>query len=236
MNKTGILYSGKAKTIHKTADKGLLVMEFRDDTTAFDGQKKAALRNKGRVNNLFNAHIMECLQQHGVATHFVRSLSSNESLVKALSMLPIECVVRNRAAGSLVRRLGISEGQELKPPVFEFFLKNDELHDPMINDNHIMTFGWATAEQISQMKNLTLDVNRVLSDLFQRAGLVLVDYKLEFGLYEDEVVLGDEFSPDGCRIWDAATLEKLDKDRFRQGLGRVVESYIEIGERIGVSF
>ena len=149
-------------------------------------------------------------------------------------MMPVECVVRNRAAGSLVRRLGVEEGLEVNPPIFEFFLKNDALHDPMINDYHIETFGWATKDQIARMKELTFQVNSVLKDLFAAGGMILVDYKLEFGIFEGRVVLGDEFSPDGCRLWDAKTLEKLDKDRFRQGLGGVVESYIEVARRIGL--
>lgn len=236
MEKTGILYAGKAKTVHTTADRDLMVLEFRDDTTAFDGEKTEALQDKGRVNNLFNAHIMQKLQDAGIETHYVKTLSDHESLVKNLKMLPVECVVRNRAAGSLVRRLGVEEGQELTPPVFEFFLKNDELHDPMINDYHIVSFGWASDEQIAQMKALTFKVNEVLRKLFADGGLTLVDYKLEFGVFEGRVVLGDEFSPDGCRLWDAKTMEKMDKDRFRQGLGSVVESYMEVGRRIGVQF
>ena len=236
MEKTGVLYAGKAKTVHTTADKDLMVLEFRNDTSAFDGEKVAKLADKGKVNNLFNAFIMQKLQDAGIATHFVKTLSDTESLVKNLTMLPVECVVRNRAAGSLVRRLGVEEGQELTPPVFEFFLKNDALHDPMINDYHIETFGWATKDQISTMKELTFQVNQVLQQLFAAGDLILVDYKLEFGLFAGDVVLGDEFSPDGCRLWDAKTMEKMDKDRFRQGLGNVVESYIEVGHRIGVTF
>lgn len=236
MEKTGVLYAGKAKTVHTTADANLMVLEFRDDTSAFDGEKMEQLAEKGRVNNLFNAFIMEKLQAAGIKTHFVKLLSDHESLVKNLTMLPIECVVRNRSAGSLVRRLGVEEGQELSPPVFEFFLKNDALHDPMINDAHIETFGWATAEQVTQMKVLTLEVNDVLKSLFAEGNLILVDYKLEFGVANGEIILGDEFSPDGCRLWDAKTMEKMDKDRFRQGLGGVIESYIEVGERIGMTF
>ena len=236
MEKTGVLYAGKAKTVHTTADRDLMVLEFRDDTTAFDGEKTEALQDKGRVNNLFNAHVMQKLQDAGIETHYVKTLSDHESLVRNLTMLPVECVVRNRAAGSLVRRLGIEEGQELSPPVFEFFLKNDELHDPMINDYHIVSFGWANEEQIAQMKTLTFKVNEVLKKLFADGEMILVDYKLEFGVFDGRVVLGDEFSPDGCRLWDAKTMEKMDKDRFRQGLGNVVESYMEVGRRIGVEF
>lgn len=235
MEKTGVLYAGKAKTVHTTADESLMVLEFRNDTSAFDGEKVEQLENKGRVNNLFNAYVMEKLQNAGIETHFVKLLSDHESLVRNLKMMPVECVVRNRAAGSLVRRLGVEEGLEVNPPIFEFFLKNDALHDPMINDYHIETFGWANKDQIAQMKELTFKVNTVLKDLFASGDMILVDYKLEFGIFEGRVVLGDEFSPDGCRLWDAQTLEKLDKDRFRQGLGGVVESYIEVARRIGLN-
>ncbi|MEP4547087.1 MAG: phosphoribosylaminoimidazolesuccinocarboxamide synthase [Saccharospirillum sp.] len=236
MKKTGELYAGKAKTVYTTDDPSLLVLEFRNDTSAFDGEKMEQLERKGQVNNQFNAFIMGALQQAGIATHFVDQLSINESLVRNLDMIPVECVVRNRAAGSLVRRLGVTEGQELTPAVFEFFLKNDALHDPMINDSHIATFGWATEAEVEAMKALTLQVNEVLTKLFADGGLVLVDYKLEFGRFEGKIVLGDEFSPDGCRLWDAGTGEKMDKDRFRQNLGNVIESYEEVGRRIGIEF
>ena len=236
MEKRQQLYRGKAKSVFATDDPALLVMLFRNDTSAFDGKKLAQLERKGMVNNKFNAFIMAKLAQAGIPTHFVRLLNDEESLVKSLTMLPVECVVRNRAAGSLSRRLGIPEGQELNPPTFEFFLKSDELGDPMINESHIATFGWATPEQIEQMKALTFRVNAALKDLFTAADLVLVDYKLEFGLIDGELVLGDELSPDGCRVWDRSTGEKLDKDRFRQGLGNVVESYEALGRRLGVEF
>ncbi|MCH8552227.1 MAG: phosphoribosylaminoimidazolesuccinocarboxamide synthase [Natronospirillum sp.] len=236
MNKAELLYSGKAKSVYHTDNPDFMILEFRDDTSAFDGKKKAALARKGAVNNQFNAFVMEKLAAAGIPTHFEKQLSANESLVRKLTMLPVECVVRNRAAGSLVRRLGVEEGQTLSPPVFEFFLKNDDLGDPMINDAHILTFGWATAEQIAGMKALTLAVNDVLLKLFADGGMILVDYKLEFGMFKGELVLGDEFSPDGCRLWDSKTLEKMDKDRFRQDLGNVIEAYEEVGRRIGIEF
>ena len=236
MKKGKLLYAGKAKSVYETENPQQLIIEFRNDTSAFDGKKVAQLDRKGMVNNKFNAFIMEKLAKAGVETHFEQLLSDNESLVKRMAMLPVECVVRNRAAGSLVRKLGIEEGRELKPAVFEFFYKSDALGDPMINDSHVLTFGWATAKQIEQMKAITHQVNDVLSKLFLDGGLILVDYKLEFGVYEGRVLLGDEFSPDGCRLWDAKTLEKMDKDRFRQDLGNVIEAYEEVGRRIGVSF
>ena len=161
---------------------------------------------------------------------------ARKGLVKKLEMIPVECVVRNITAGSICRRLGVEEGLELTPPTFEFFLKNDDLGDPMVNDFHIRSFGWATDEQVAQMKTLTFQVNEVLKQLFLDGGMLLVDYKLEFGVFNGEVLLGDEFSPDGCRLWDKNTREKLDKDRFRQGLGGVVEAYEEVGRRLGMQF
>lgn len=234
MEKREQLYAGKAKSVYKTDDEDYVILSFRDDTSAFDGEKVEQLSRKGEVNNKFNAFIMEHLEKAGIPTHFERLLTANESVVKSMEMMPVECVVRNVASGSLCRRLGVEDGLELDPPVFEFFLKNDELHDPMINDYHIETFGWAKAEHVAEMKALTFKVNDSLQKLFADAGMILVDYKLEFGLFNGEVVLGDEFSPDGCRLWDAETRKKLDKDRFRQGLGGVIEAYEEVALRIGV--
>lgn len=234
MEKKAELYAGKAKSVYNTDDAGKLILHFRNDTSAFDGEKMEQLDRKGMVNNKFNAFIMQKLEEAGVPTHFEQLLSEEESVVKNLDMIPIECVVRNIAAGSIVRRLGVEDGMDLNPPTFEFFLKNDELHDPMINDFHIRTFGWATEAEVEQMKSLTFKVNEVLKKMFLDAGMLLVDYKLEFGRYNGEVVLGDEFSPDGCRLWDKDTREKLDKDRFRQGLGGVVEAYEEVARRLGV--
>ena len=228
------LYSGKAKSVYTTDDQDRLVLHFRDDTSAFDGEKKASLARKGMVNNKFNAFIMTKLEQAGIPTHFEELLSGDRSLVKRLDMIPVECVVRNIAAGSICRRLGVKEGLDLNPPTFEFFLKNDELHDPMINDYHIRAFGWASEQEVATMKELTFKVNDVLKKLFGDVGLLLVDYKLEFGRFHGGVVLGDEFTPDGCRLWDAQTREKLDKDRFRQNLGNVIEAYEEVARRLGV--
>jgi phosphoribosylaminoimidazole-succinocarboxamide synthase len=234
MKKQSELYAGKAKTVYTTDDPDKLILHFRNDTSAFDGEKIEQLERKGMVNNKFNAFIMQKLEAAGVPTHFEKLLSDEESLVKKLDMLPIECVVRNISTGSLCRRLGVEEGLDLVPPIFEFFLKNDELHDPMINDYHIITFKWATQAEIDRMKELTFRVNEILQKLFADAGLLLVDYKLEFGRYHGELLLGDEFTPDGCRLWDAETRQKLDKDRFRQGLGGVVEAYEEVAHRLGV--
>lgn len=234
MQKLAELYSGKAKTVYATDDQDRVIIHFRDDTSAFDGQKIVQLPRKGMVNNKFNAFIMQRLAEEGVPTHFERLLSDNESVFKKLQMIPVECVVRNIAAGSLCRRLGIEEGRPLNPATLEFFLKNDALRDPMINEYHIRTFGWASDAEVERMKELTFRANHILQALFLEADILLVDYKLEFGRFHGEIVLGDEFSPDGCRLWDAATRQKMDKDRFRQDLGNVIEAYEEVGRRLGI--
>lgn len=235
MRKGEEISRGKAKSLYRTDDPSRLIMEFRDDTSAFDGEKKAKLERKGEVNNQINAFIMAVLGKAGIATHFERLLNERESLVKKLRMVPVECVMRNIAAGSLCRRLGIEEGIDLDPPLFEFFLKNDALHDPLVNENHIRAFGWATQAEIEQMKEITQAVNQVLVRLFADAGILLVDYKIEFGEFEGELLLGDEMTPDGCRLWDVETRRKLDKDRFRRDLGGVVEAYEEVARRLGVA-
>ena len=234
MEKREELYAGKAKSVYLTDDPDKLILYFRNDTSAFDGEKIEHLDRKGEVNNRFNAFIMQKIAEAGIPTHFETLLSAQESEVKKLDMLPVECVVRNIAAGSICKRLGVKEGMDINPPTFEFFLKNDELHDPMINEYHIRSFGWANEDQVKAMQSLTFKVNDVLKALFLDAGLLLVDYKLEFGDFHGELVLGDEFTPDGCRLWDAETRNKLDKDRFRQGLGGVVEAYEEVAHRLGV--
>ena len=228
------LYSGKAKSMYLTEDPKRLIMEFRDDTSAFDGEKIEQLDRKGMVNNLFNAFIMKALENAGVSTHFDKLLSRTESIVKNLDMIPVECVVRNIATGSLCKRLGIEDGLNLEPPTFEFFLKDDARHDPMINDYHIESFGWATRDEVAVMKRNTFQVNEILGAMFADAGMILVDFKLEFGRYDGNLVLGDEFTPDGCRLWDTETRKKLDKDRFRHGLGGVIEAYEEVALRLGV--
>lgn len=234
MKKLDELYRGKAKTVYTTDNPELLILEFRNDTSAFDGLRIEQLDRKGMVNNKFNYFIMTLLRDEGIPTQVAALISDNEVLVKKLEMIPVECVVRNRAAGSLVKRLGVEEGTVLNPPTFELFLKNDALHDPMVNESHCKAFGWATDEQLATMKELSFKINTILTELFDNAGLILVDYKLEFGLYKGEVTLGDEFSPDGCRLWEKETLKKMDKDRFRQSLGGVIEAYEEVAKRIGV--
>ena len=238
MEKRQELYKGKAKTVYATDDAHRLIMHYRDDVSAFDGAKLAKLDRKGETNNRINAFVMEKLAAAGVPTHFVAVLNERESLVRAMKMVPVECVVRNVCAGSMAKRYGIAEGTRLAAPIFEFFLKSDALHDPLCNDDHIRVLGWASAREVEEMKAITHRVNEVLQPLFAAAGVDLVDYKLEFGHPTDDpagpLMLGDEFTPDGCRLWDARTGEKLDKDRFRRDLGEVIEHYREVARRIGV--
>lgn len=237
MEKRQELYRGKAKTVYATDDAHRLVMHYRDDVSAFDGVKLAKLDLKGETNNKINAFVMGKLAAAGVPTHFVKMLNERESLVKAMKMVPVECVVRNVCAGSMAKRYGIEEGRKLPEPIFEFFLKSDALHDPLCNDDHIRVLGWATAKEIDEMRAITHKVNGVLKPLFASAGIDLVDYKLEFGHPTDDptgpLVLGDEFTPDGCRLWDAKTGEKLDKDRFRRDLGDVIAHYRQVAQRLG---
>ena len=235
MQQGELLYSGKAKSLFTTENYDELLVEFRDDTSAFDGVKTEQLSRKGAVNNSLNSFIMQHLEKCGIPCHFIKKLSSTKALVRRLDMIPVECVVRNISAGSLCRRLGTPEGIELDPPLYELFLKNDELHDPMINDNHAINFGWATAEHLQKMHSYSLQINAELQKLFASCGLTLVDAKYEFGLSNGEVILGDEISPDSCRIWDSKTRETLDKDRFRKDMGGVVESYSIIADRLGVA-
>ena len=236
MEKIKEITKGKAKSLFTTNNDAHLIMHFSDDTSAFDGKKKEALLGKGSVNNQFNAFIMKHLEEKGVETHMVEVINNSDSLVHKLEMFPIECVIRNRASGSICRRLGTEDGLILESPLFEFFLKDDELGDPLINDEHIISFGWATKDQIDEMKILTYKVNTVLKELFINSGLILVDFKVEFGVNSNgTILLADEFTPDGCRLWDSETLKKMDKDRFRQGLGDVVESYHQVADRLGMN-
>ncbi|HHN8618370.1 TPA: phosphoribosylaminoimidazolesuccinocarboxamide synthase [Morganella morganii] len=234
MQKHAELYRGKAKTVYTTDNPDLLILEFRNDTSALDGERIEQFDRKGMVNNKFNHFIMGKLEAAGIPTQMERLLSDTEILVKKLDMVPVECVIRNRAAGSLVKRLGVEEGMVLNPPIFDLFLKNDAKYDPMINESYCETFGWVSRENLAEMKRLSYIANDVLSRLFDDAGLILVDFKLEFGLYKGQVVLGDEFSPDGSRLWDKETLDKMDKDRFRQSLGGLIEAYEEVARRLGV--
>ena len=206
MKKIELLSSGKAKSLYTTENSDQLIMEYRDDTSAFDGKKIEKLAGKGTVNNRFNAHVMQQIEKSGIPTHFIDEVSENESLVRKLEMVPIECVVRNITAGSICKRLGLEEGMELNPPTFEFFYKDDELGDPMVNEFHIISFNWGTEEDIEEMRELTFKVNDVLKKMFADGGLLLVDFKLEFGRQDGKMYLGDEMTPDGCRVWDLSLI------------------------------
>ena len=234
MEKVKEIATGKAKSMFTTGNPNELIMEFRDDASAFDGKKRASLAGKGAVNNQFNAFIMNYLGENGIAHHLIDLMDNTHSLVRSLDMFPIECVIRNRATGSICRRLGTEDGLILEKPLFEFFLKDDDLGDPLINRNHIISFGWAKDDELDEMINASHKVNELLTQLFADSGMILVDFKLEFGISNGKILLGDEFTPDGCRLWDDQTLEKLDKDRFRQDLGDVIESYHMVAHRLGM--
>tara|TARA_S200000501_G_scaffold369087_1_gene407946 strand:+ start:793 stop:1512 length:720 start_codon:yes stop_codon:yes gene_type:complete len=234
MEKVREIAAGKAKSMFTTNNPDELVMEFRDDASAFDGKKRASLAGKGAVNNQFNAFIMNYLGNNGIEHHLIDLIDNTHSLVQSLDMFPIECVIRNRATGSICKRLGTKDGLILKKPLFEFFLKDDDLGDPLINRNHIVSFGWAKDDQLDEMIKISHEVNDLLTKLFSNSGMILVDFKLEFGVFNNKILLGDEFTPDGCRLWDDQTLEKLDKDRFRQDLGDVIESYHMVAHRLGM--
>ena len=234
MEKVKEIATGKAKSMFTTGNPNELIMEFRDDASAFDGKKRASLAGKGAVNNQFNAFIMNYLGENGIAHHLIDLIDNTHSLVRSLDMFPIECVIRNRATGSICRRLGTKDGLILEKPLFEFFLKDDDLGDPLINRNHIVSFGWAKDDQLDEMISTSHKVNELLTKLFADSGMILVDFKLEFGISDGKILLGDEFTPDGCRLWDDETLEKLDKDRFRQDLGDVIESYHMVAHRLGM--
>tara|TARA_B100000900_G_C20485458_1_gene677279 strand:+ start:286 stop:1005 length:720 start_codon:yes stop_codon:yes gene_type:complete len=234
MDKIKEIAKGKAKSMFTTSNVNELIMEFRDDASAFDGKKRASLAGKGAVNNQFNAFIMNYLGENNIQHHLIDLLDNTHSLVHSLDMFPIECVIRNRATGSICKRLGTEDGLILERPLFEFFLKDDNLGDPLINRNHIVLFGWAKDDQLDQMIEISYKVNELLVKLFANSGMILVDFKLEFGIANGKIMLGDEFTPDGCRLWDDQTLEKLDKDRFRQDLGDVIESYHMVAHRLGM--
>jgi len=226
------LYEGKAKKLYNTDNPDLVIQEFKDAATALDGAKKGTIRGKGAINNQISAHLFRYLESYHVPTHFVRTLSDREMLVKKVEIIPIEVVVRNVVAGSLAKRLGQEEGEELKEPLVEFFLKDDALHDPMISEKEILERGLATKEELQKIKRTALKVNAVLKDFFARRKLRLVDFKLEFGRHHGEILLADEISPDTCRLWDAETGESMDKDRFRRDLPGVVEAYREVHARV----
>ena len=232
MEKGKFLYEGKAKKIYATANPKELLVEFKDDATAFDGDKKDQLEDKGILNNRLSEIFFKMLEAKGVETHYIESISEREMLVKALKIIPVEVIVRNIAAGSLSKRLGIPEGERLNKTVIEFSLKDDELHDPMINHYHIYAMELATAGEMAAIEASALKINDIMVPYLAEKGITLVDFKLEFGRYEDRVILGDEISPDTCRFWDSSSGEKLDKDRFRRDMGGVVEAYREVLRRL----
>lgn len=227
-----LLYEGKAKQIFSTANEKEFLLKYKDDATAFDGTKKGTIQNKGIVNNRVSNLLFGLLEHSGIETHLIKQIDERQSLVKSLKIIPVEVVTRNVIAGSLAKRLGVAEGEPLRSTVVELYYKNDELHDPMINEYHIQAMGWATEEQVKEIQAQALKINGILREFFDSIGIILVDFKLEFGVFEDRVILGDEISPDTCRLWDKVSLEKLDKDRFRRDLGKEEEAYQEVVMRI----
>ena len=232
------IYEGKAKILYEGPEPGTIVQYFKDDATAFNNQKKGTITGKGVINNRISEYLMTRLNEIGVPTHFIRRLNMREQLVRQVEIIPLEVVVRNVAAGSLAQRFGIPEGQALPRSILEFYYKNDQLSDPMVTEEHITAFGWATPQDIDDIVALALRINDFLTGLFLGIGIKLIDFKIEFGrLYEDDmvrVVLADEISPDSCRLWDLKTNEKMDKDRFRRDLGKVEEAYQEVARRLGI--
>ena len=227
-----MLYEGKAKKIFLTDQADEVVQYFKDDATAFNAQKKGTILEKGIVNNKISTRLFELLEQAGVATHFLKNLSDREMLARRVKILPIEVVVRNRATGSIIKRLGLEEGLIIDPPLIEFFYKDDSLGDPLITEDHIRMMNLATSDQVARLKTLSLKINEVLKPFFQERGMMLVDFKLEFGLWNGQILLADEISPDTCRFWDIQTGERMDKDRFRKDLGRIEETYQEVLRRV----
>ena len=240
MNKGKKLYEGKAKIIYETNDKGLVIQHFKDDATAFNALKKANIEGKGVLNNRISEYLLSSLNQCGIQTHLIKRLNMREQLIKHVEIIPIEFVVRNMATGSLTKRLGISEGTVLERPLLEYYLKNDELGDPLISKEHINSFEWANTKEIESIDKMSLRINDILQGIFRGVGIKLVDFKLEYGRAwnkdreVNEVILADEISPDTCRLWDIKTDKKLDKDRFRKDLGNLIEAYQDVARRLGI--
>lgn len=233
MEKREQLYEGKAKKVFATDDPALVLVSYKDDATAFNGLKKGTIEGKGAINNRVTNHLMKLLEKSGVPTHFVQELSARETLVKRVSIVPLEVIVRNVAAGSLSKRLGLPEGTKMSKTVLEYCYKDDALGDPMVNDYHIAAMGWASEDEMRLIAAYSIKVNQVLGEYLSDLGIALIDFKLEFGRLPDgTIVLADEISPDTCRFWDTATGEKLDKDRFRRDMGGVEGAYQEILKRL----
>jgi len=240
MNKGKKLYEGKAKIIYETNDKDLVIQHFKDDTTAFNALKKANIEGKGVLNNRISEYLLNSLSQCGIKTHLIKRLNMREQLIKKAEIVPIEFIVRNVATGSLSKRLGIAEGTTLSKPLLEYYLKNDDLGDPIIAKEHILAFEWATESEIKIIDKMSLRINDLLQGVFSSVGIKLVDFKIEYGRVwnknkeTNEIILADEISPDTCRLWDMKTEKKLDKDRFRKDLGNIIEAYQEVARRLGI--
>jgi len=232
MKKGEKLYEGKAKILYSTEEPDKLIQYFKDDATAFNAQKKGTIKEKGVLNNKISSRIFDLLEKEGIKTHFIERTSDRDMLVKKVEIIPVEVVIRNVAAGSLSKRMGIDEGITLKEPILEFYYKSDELGDPMINEYHIKVFNLANEKEMDIIKVMALKVNKFLVDFFDKNGIRLIDFKLEFGRYNGDVLLADEITPDGCRLWDKKSGEKMDKDRFRQDLGKIEEAYQEVYKRV----
>ena len=233
MEKLEMLYDGKAKKIYATDKEDEVIVYYKDDATAFNGEKKGQIEDKGVLNNSITSMIFEMLNENGIKTHFIKKLNEREQLCKKVEIVPLEVIVRNVAAGSMAKRLGLQEGFELKTTVFELSYKDDSLGDPLINDYHAVGIGATTFEELDKIYEMTAKINEILKEFFIKQNIRLIDFKLEFGRYNGEILLADEISPDTCRFWDATTGEKLDKDRFRRDLGNVKDAYVEILNRIG---
>jgi phosphoribosylaminoimidazole-succinocarboxamide synthase len=237
-NRRTRIYEGKAKILYEGPEPGTVIVHFKDDTTAFDATKKAVIDGKGVLNQRISEYLFTKLGEIGIPTHFIRSLNMREQLVREVEIIPLEVVVRNVAAGSLAKKLGLEEGHQLPRSIIEFYYKNDALHDPMVSEEHITSFGWATPMEIDDMMHMAIRINDFMTGLFLGIGIKLVDFKIEFGrLFENDmmrIVLADEISPDSCRLWDTKTNDKMDKDRFRRDMGGLVEAYHEVAKRLGI--
>ncbi|WP_300348374.1 phosphoribosylaminoimidazolesuccinocarboxamide synthase [Clostridium sp.] len=232
VNQLEMLYEGKAKQIYRTDKEDMVIIHYKDDATAFNGEKKAQLESKGILNNEITSLIFEMLNKEGIKTHFVEKLNDRDQLCKKVEIVPLEVIVRNMAAGSMAKRLGLEEGTELKTTVFELSYKNDELGDPLINDYHAVAIGATTFEELNEIYEMTAKINDILKELFKKQNIDLIDFKIEFGRCDGEILLADEISPDTCRFWDAKTGEKMDKDRFRRDMGNVMKGYREVLSRL----
>lgn len=234
MKKLEMLYEGKAKKVYKSDDTDIYIVDYKDDATAFNGQKKGTILGKGAINNKMTNHIFKILEENGIPTHLVKELSDRETAVKKVEIVPLEVIIRNVSAGSFAKRLGIEEGRKLIAPTLEFSYKDDQLGDPFINDYYAIALGISTREEINRITELAFMINKVLVKYFSDHGIDLIDFKIEFGRYKDQIILADEISPDTCRLWDSSTHMKLDKDRFRRDLGNVEDAYQEVMKRLEI--